>query len=238
MTLPWFRFYHEFSGDPVVQCLAFEDQRHFVMVLCLKCSGFLDREFPNAEFRNRMICRALGLDTIAGTEALRRLSEVGLVRQDWQPAAWDKRQFASDVSTGRVKRFRSKPQKSEDSDTDTDTEGNVSRNVSPTFHDSLPQTEWQEWIAFRKTKRWPCDPVTLNKQMKVLARHDTATQAAMLENSIQAGWQGIFPPKAGAKPAPPAPQPPPTEEQIAEARADAQRKMQAQLARIMPRLTA
>lgn len=202
MTLPWFRFYHEFAGDPVVQCLAFEDQRHFVVVLCLKCSGFLEREFPNAEFRHRMVCRALGLDAIAGTEALRRLCEVGLVGPDWQPLAWDKRQFASDVSTDRVRRFRSKPQNSESSDSkskrDTDTEGNVSGNVSPTLHESLPLNEWNEWLTFRKSKRWQCDKTTLTKQLNVLAKHDTETQRTMLDTSMQAGWQGVFEPKGSA----------------------------------------
>lgn len=114
MGMPWFRFYHEFVGDPVVQSLAFEDQRHFVMVLCLKASGFLDKPFPSKEVRHRMICHALGLDPVAGAEALRRISEPGIVGQDWQPTNWDKRQFRSDVSTDRVKEFRAR-QKEEES---------------------------------------------------------------------------------------------------------------------------
>ena len=63
MSKPWFRMYHEFAGDPVIQALAFEDQRHFVMLLCLKCSGLLDRDFPSPDFRSRMIVRGLGLCT-------------------------------------------------------------------------------------------------------------------------------------------------------------------------------
>lgn len=131
MTLPWFRFYHEFAGDPVLQGLAFEDQRHYVMVLCLKASGLLDREFPSPDFRHRMIVRALGLDPLAGAEVSRRLREVGLIDESWQPPAWDKRQFKSDNSTTRVQKFRS--QKESKKDLDTDTEGNVSSNVSETL---------------------------------------------------------------------------------------------------------
>ncbi len=127
--------YHEFSGDPSIQCLAFEDQRHFVMVLCFKADGFLDREMPNPEFRHRAISKALGLDPVAGADALRRLAEVGLIREDWQPVSWEKRQFKSDNSTSRVQKWRSKSSEEESKkDIDTDTEGNVTSNVSETLH--------------------------------------------------------------------------------------------------------
>ena len=134
MTLPWFRFYHEFAGDPVVQCLAFEDQRHFVMVLCLKASGFLDREWPSEEIRHRMVCHALGLDPASGAEAKRRLMEVAVIGTDWHPANWDKRQFQSDNASERVRNWRARnretlqqrnsyvPVTPQDTDTDTDTD--------------------------------------------------------------------------------------------------------------------
>lgn len=64
------------------------------------------------------------------------------------------------------------------------------------LHASLPAESWHEWVTFRRTKRWPCDEVTLRKQLAVLIPYDTPTQQRMLDESIQAGWQGIFPPKA------------------------------------------
>ena len=39
MTLPWFRFYHEFATDPRVQMLSEEMQRRLVMLFCLEASG-------------------------------------------------------------------------------------------------------------------------------------------------------------------------------------------------------
>jgi hypothetical protein len=104
-SLPWFRFYSEFAGDPVMQSLAFEDQRHFVMVLCLKCNGTLDRDLPAAR-RDIIICRGLGLDPATAAEVKRRLQEVDLIDKNWQPRSWDKRQYASDVSTKRVRKYR------------------------------------------------------------------------------------------------------------------------------------
>jgi hypothetical protein len=126
--------YHEFAGDPNVQCLAFEDQRHFVMVLCFKASGFLDREMPSEDFRHRAIARALGLDSVQAGDAKRRLMEVGLVDANWQPTAWEKRQFKSDSSYDRVKKHRaSKKEESKKEDTETDTYPTVTETLLETF---------------------------------------------------------------------------------------------------------
>ena len=105
MSLPWFRMYAEFAGDPVIQSLAFEDQRHYVVILCLKCNGTLDRNI-SADLIDRIVLRGLGLDPVAGAEAKRRLMEVCLIEKNWQPKGWDKRQFRSDLSTERVRQFR------------------------------------------------------------------------------------------------------------------------------------
>lgn len=104
----WFRMYGEFVSDPKVQLLAFEDQRHFVALLCLKCNGTLDSDAPSQAFRDRMIAKALGLSPDAALEAKRRLIEVGVVTDDWQPVKWSERQFESDSSTSRVRKFRVK----------------------------------------------------------------------------------------------------------------------------------
>lgn len=105
MANQWFRMYYEFASDPVIQSLAFEDQRHFVVLLCLKCQGVLDRNISN-ENRERIICRGLGLDPMAANEAKRRLVEVGLIETNWQISAWDRRQYVSDNSTERVRKYR------------------------------------------------------------------------------------------------------------------------------------
>lgn len=214
MSLPWFRFYHEFAGDPVIQGLAFEDQRHYVMVLCLKASGVLDRGFPTPEILHRVVCSALGLDTVSGTEARRRLADFGLVDESWQPTAWDKRQFKSDGSTERVRKWRSEksspnpPPEEQETEEETDTEGKRCMkqvcNVSETLHlhDTLPTDAWAEWIEHRKARRWTCSDLALKRQLALLAKHDTATQREILDTSIQAGWQGLFEPKGSRKPRP------------------------------------
>lgn len=139
--LPWFRLYCEYATDPLVQMLAFEDQRHFVMAMCMKCKGVLDKDYPSPEVRARVISAFLGLDRIAADEANRRLREMGLVDENWHPVNWEKRQFPSDSSTSRVKAYRARKERQAaaergngdetfqerfsnglDTDTDTDTE--------------------------------------------------------------------------------------------------------------------
>jgi hypothetical protein len=106
VSKPWFRMYHEWVSDPKVQLLAFEDQRHFVALLCLKCCGTLDSAAPSEMFRDRMIAKALGLSPDAALEARRRLVEVGVVTDGWQPIKWDARQYESDTSTERTRAWR------------------------------------------------------------------------------------------------------------------------------------
>lgn len=106
MAKPWFRLYAEFLSDPKMQLLAFEDQRHYVGVLCLKCNGTLETLSIGPEHFERMVSKALGLDPIMGAEVKRRLMDVGLIGEGWQPIAWDRRQYESDSSTARVHKWR------------------------------------------------------------------------------------------------------------------------------------
>lgn len=108
MSKPWFRLYAEFASDSKVQLLAFEDQRHFVVLLCLKCNGTLDATAKSPEHRERMVAKAIGLDLASAAEARRRLDEAGLIAPDWQPLRWADRQYESDSSASRVHKFRMK----------------------------------------------------------------------------------------------------------------------------------
>jgi hypothetical protein len=131
MSMPWFRMYAEVAGDPVIQSLAFEDQRHYFILLCLKCNGTLDRKIA-PDHRERIITRGLGLDHVVAAEVKRRLAEVGLIDQKWQPKGWDKRQYQSDVSTDRVRKYRNNKDTGNVTETDRETVGNSFGNAPDT----------------------------------------------------------------------------------------------------------
>jgi hypothetical protein len=108
VSLPWFRLYAELATDPKIQILAFEDQRHYVMLLCRKCNGTLDSAAASNDLRERLIARSLGLALPEAVAARKRLVDAGLIDKKWQPLAWEKRQMQSDGSASRVKRYRDK----------------------------------------------------------------------------------------------------------------------------------
>ncbi len=103
--LPWFRMYSEFATDPVVQILDHADQRHYVMILCMKCNGTLDRAISD-DNKTRIIARVLGLDLVATEAVKRKLLDLRFIDVSWQPRSWKSRQFESDNSTDRVRKYR------------------------------------------------------------------------------------------------------------------------------------
>ena len=104
--MPWFRAYTEMIDDEKLRLLAFEDRWHFIALLCLKGQGVID-EGGNLLMRKAAV--KMGIDVRTLEEVARRLADVGLIDKDTlQPLAWEQRQFQSDNSTERVRRFREK----------------------------------------------------------------------------------------------------------------------------------
>ncbi|HEX7113745.1 MAG TPA: helix-turn-helix domain-containing protein [Steroidobacter sp.] len=96
--------------------------------------------------------------------------------------------------------FSTKESQKRDTDPSRNHKGTVNRAESNIeLHETLPRDTWEEWIAHRRERRWPLSPRALKPQLKLLAKYDTETQREIIETSMQAGWQGLFPPK-GKKP--------------------------------------
>lgn len=103
--MQWFRVHNDIINNPKLRMLAFEDRWHYVALLALKSSGLLDKE--DHLFRKK-IAISLGVDTITLEEIERRLQDVGLIGENFQPSGWDARQYVSDSSTERVRKHRAK----------------------------------------------------------------------------------------------------------------------------------
>jgi hypothetical protein len=111
MSNTWFRLYAEIIDHELVGLLSFEDQRHYVWLLAMKCAGILDKDYPSEKVREAAIARKLGLQGDALCNAKIRLWEMGLIDDDWQPHNWDKRQFVTDrdpTNAERQRRYRHK----------------------------------------------------------------------------------------------------------------------------------
>lgn len=120
----WLRLYDELLDDPKVQRLPAGDFKAWVNLLCL--ANRHDGVLPDEE----AIAFALRIDEIACRSLLERLSNAGLIDRlnggangsRIAPHGWNKRQYKSDTSTDRVKRFRQRSKTATETPPEAETE--------------------------------------------------------------------------------------------------------------------
>jgi len=219
---PWFKFHHEFATDPVVQLLSFEDQRHFVVLLCLKAGGALDRQFGNSGTRERVILSALRIDSVSLVDLKNRLMEIAVIDADWQPTAWEKRQESKDKTAAERQRRKREAERNVTEGVTRDVTEGVTRDVTPLeekrgeekknkkreqklaviFNPSnvtgLDLTAWADWLAYRQSLIKPLKEQSLPAAAAELAALGDR-QAAAVRHSIASGYRGIFEPPARAQ---------------------------------------
>ena len=182
MSNPWFRLYSRIMNDPVIEFLSFEDQRHYVWILCLKNEGILDEDYAQPWMLERVVARKLGLQGEAFENTKQRLLETELIDNKWQPRNWDSLQFKSDSSTERVRKYR-KNKGAEDSktnetlqkryetvtvtppDTDTDTDTEITPPISPPGDEGVspPVAKKQKRSPIPKSGPWPSIQALVDK---------------------------------------------------------------------------
>lgn len=86
-----------------VRLVAFEDRWHFVAIMCCKQQGIMEGELVE-----RKLSVKLGIQLRELDEVKRRLMEVGLIDEHFNPTGWDEHQFKSDSSADRVRKHREK----------------------------------------------------------------------------------------------------------------------------------
>ncbi|VVD63598.1 hypothetical protein PPN31114_00230 [Pandoraea pneumonica] len=226
--MPWFRMYTDFLNDPKMITLAFEDQRHFIGLLALKGDGTLDNQC-DPDLMNRIIAQRLWIDSAVIKEVKKRLVLAGLIDDDWQPLAWEKRQMRSDSSTERVRNYRAKSKQAgneagNDGETlqkrssngleteeDTDKEekkktkgARASRRVESTIElpDWLSGEAWGNWVAYRRKGKAPFTDHAASLSIEALdkLRADGHDPVAVINQSVLRGWTGLFPVKDAANP--------------------------------------
>jgi len=119
----WFRMYSEFEDDPKVRFLSETMQIRLVWLFCEKCKGVTMDERHRA-FHWR--CSDSDL-----SETKDAFMNSGFIDSDWNLLNWDKRQYISDSSSERTRRYRERKRTSQERhsgvtvtppDTNTDTE--------------------------------------------------------------------------------------------------------------------
>jgi hypothetical protein len=211
--MQWFRMYAEFLTDPLIRLLSFEDQRHFVAALCMKASGVLDKEYASETTRREVIASLVGLNdepTATGgksalEEANRRLRNRGLVDESWQPINWNKRQFESDSSADRVRKWRERHSNVSVTlplRTRTDTEQIQKQNREEGLIGApmgLNREAFEKYSGYRDSLGKPLAPASLLAAQRKLAAFGDK-QSEVVEQTMANGWVGLFHVKPNGKP--------------------------------------
>ncbi len=93
--------YGEFASDAKIQMLSEVDQRRFVMLLCLRCNGYVTLQDEEVTFQLR-------ISNVDWKETKANFIAKNLIDEFNSPTKWDERQFVSDSSAARVRRHREK----------------------------------------------------------------------------------------------------------------------------------
>ena len=146
----WFRMYDELLDDPKVQRLSGDDFKAWVNILCLASRN--EGALPPVQD----IAFALRLDARKAAAMFDRLQSAGLivaVDDAFMPNKWNARQYKSDVSTDRVKRFRERSKPVSETapetppDTETDTEYSVANATAPADLEKVMFDTGKEFLA-------------------------------------------------------------------------------------------
>lgn len=177
--MPWFRLYAEMIDDPKIGRLNDAQFRLWIEILCLACKGEDGNTLQTIDDINWSLRRNV-------TETLHDLLHETLVKLDDKKrvyvANWEKRQFISDNSTERVRKYRENKKKTkrnvtetlqkrkcnavEQNRTDTDTDKNREDITPKTTTKTLTQKQlldfkpidvkqesWIDFIELRKRKK-------------------------------------------------------------------------------------
>jgi hypothetical protein len=178
-------------------------QRRLLMLMCSKCKDETLHETELA-FHWR-----ISETELAETKAVFLKKE--FIDEGWNLLNWDKRQFISDSSTDRVRKYRQGKKQDETlpetngtkrnvtvtpPDTDTDTE-QKKQGESFTLPEWINRETWKAYVEVRKSKRAAKTVHAWNLVVKQLEtfRAKGHDPNAILETSIRSNWTDVYEPK-------------------------------------------
>lgn len=156
----WFRLYSEFSDDPKVQMMPEVMQRRLVMLFCERNKGETLHETERA-FHWRISDQEL-----AETKAI--FIQQGFIDESWDLLNWRKRQFVSDSSSERVKRYRERMKRMKQNVTNAPLQDRFTVNDHETFHSVSDPLDSEDSCESLKRYVTPTD----TEKKKTIARRD------------------------------------------------------------------
>jgi hypothetical protein len=130
--MQWFRLYNDILEDPKVQKLSPELFKFWINILCVASKN--EGKLPPI----KDIAFALRMSESETEAAFHSIKKAHLIDEKSNqygitlaPHNWNKRQYKSDTSTERVKRFRNGKRNSRVTPPDTDSETDTEQNILP-----------------------------------------------------------------------------------------------------------
>lgn len=123
-------------------------------------------------------------------------------RKDYK-REWDRQNADQRHKSGSKRKNPTKPDKPDpENESENESKSKAKGNKSIVVLDEIPEVlqnssflnAWDEWIAYRKSKKKPLSDAAKTKQLKLLAQYPSQA-VDMIEASIRNDWQGIFEPK-------------------------------------------
>jgi hypothetical protein len=209
----WFRLYNDIVDNHKIRMLAFEDRWHFIAIMACHSQELGGGD----EFFERSLAIKLGVQVRELEEIQRRLMDVNLIDANWIPIGWDDRQFLSDNSKARVKKYREKQRLSKSvtevkrdcnvtvtvQDTDTDTEQKQNKSIvnqekkiilARVAALGIDMDLWNEYLRTRKRLKASNSPrglkVLLTEIEKLVKLGEDATE--LVERSNSNGWKTVY----------------------------------------------
>lgn len=203
MANSWFRMYSEIRRDPKVKTMPEQFQLRLIWLLTLRCEGPTER-LSREELLYGLDCDETTLDALHEAFHVK-----GFIEQNWSICNWNKRQYVSDSSTERVRKYRASKEQKQD---ETLPKRRETQNVTPqnrteqkkivvlkpaiALPEWLPVNVWMDYEEMRKKKR---AGMTDSIRFRIVQRleefrargHDPV---AILENSIRKSWTDVFEP--------------------------------------------
>lgn len=183
MANQWFKFYGgEYLSDTKILQLDAEERSCWVTLMCLASQS----ETGEIKFLCEDQLLAMSGVKSAKNGILKKFEDLHMIRfcnGNVTLINWEKRQYSEGYS--RVKKFRDK--KCNAKANDRIEENRIEKNI-PEWVD---KKVWEQWVAYRKEIKKSLKPSTTKLQLAFLEKNKIDHQAIILQ-SIQNGWQGLF----------------------------------------------
>ncbi len=187
MATFWFRMYSEVLEDPKVQRLSAENFRYWVNILCV-VSRQNTPKLPAVDDLAFML-RVSEKTASRVIEELVSANLLDVTDSGIEPHNWQKRQYKSDVSTERVKRYRAKNGTLHETDVKRFSNGEGNVNVTPPDTDTDTDTDTETASSSPRTPACPHEAIlTLyHETLPNLTRHTVWNEPR--RRNLQARWR-------------------------------------------------